>query len=209
VARQAYRRDMRGAVVRTCLVAALAAVALAGCDPVVGGVAGAPSGSASVRTVPDVVGARLSDAESRLRAAGLSKISPMDDTGRDRTVIDPANWVVDAQSPAAGTRTGGTTTVTLRVRRPSDAATTSTTLGVVPDVVCMNLQDAQNAMQHSGFFNLGSADGAGQGRMQILDRDWVVITQSVRAGTKPGLTTRIVLTSVKYGEPTGTSGCKS
>ena len=52
-------------------------------------------------------------------------------------------------------------------------------------------------------------DGGGQGRMQILDRDWVVIAQSVPAGSKPRLSQRIVLTSVKYGEPTGSSGCKS
>src|SRR5262249_35264506 len=145
----------------------------------------------------------------KLRAAGLSHISAVDDTGRDRIVIDPTNWVVDAQAPAAGTHATGRTDVTLNVRRPSDGATTSTSLGVVPDVVCMNLQDAQDTMQRSGFFNLGSADGAGQGRMQILDRDWVVIAQSVPAGSKPELTRRIVLTSVKYGEPTGSSGCKS
>jgi hypothetical protein len=152
---------------------------------------------------------RLSDAESTLRDVGLRKISPLDDTGRGRVIIDPENWVVDTQSPTAGAHVAAASTMTLHVRRPSDSATPSTKAGVVPHVVCMNLQDAQDSMQAAGFFNLGSADGSGQGRMQILDRDWVVIKQSARAGTKPGLTARIVLTSVKYGESTGSSGCQS
>ena len=53
------------------------------------------------------------------------------------------------------------------------------------------------------------ADGTGKGRLQILDRDWVVIAQSPAPGTKPDLLTRVVLTAVKYGEPTGRSGCAS
>jgi hypothetical protein len=83
------------------------------------------------------------------------------------------------------------------------------TRGVVPNVTCMNLQDAQNSLQSAGFFNLASVDGLGQGRMQILDRDWVVTKQSVAAGTRPAALTRIVLTAVKYGESTGSSGCQS
>jgi hypothetical protein len=227
---------MRGGAARTSILAALVAMVLAGCGPVTGSVshaghdssatpaatttpraagattaappATAPAASTSA-TVPNVVGMRLSTAESALGDVGLTKVSPVDDTGRGRIVLDPENWVVDAQSPKAGTHWSGKPTVTLQVRRPSDAPAASTKLGVVPDVVCMNLQDAQDTMQRAGFFNLGSADGAGQGRMQILDRDWVVIRQSVPAGTKPGLTKRIVLTSVKYGESTGSSGCKS
>jgi len=223
---------MRCARVCTSVLATFAVALVAACGPVADGVSteapqssATPVGAAATsavkatattaiattstagKTVPNVVGKRLSDAETMLRAAGLKSISPVDDTGRDRIVIDPENWIVDAQNPKAGTKANGT--VTLQVRRPSDAKPGSKTVGVVPNVVCMNLQDAQNTMQDSGFFNLGSADGGGQGRMQILDRDWVVIGQSVRAGTKPGLTKRIVLTSVKYGEPTGSSGCKS
>ena len=211
---------MRGSRVRACILAGAVVALLAACGPVADGASTAGSQSSPTAaearstthagatvTVPNVVGKRLSDAETSLRGAGLKSIKPVDDTGRNRIVIDPENWVVDSQSPNAGTHVSST--VTLQVRRPSDVKQGATQTGVVPNVVCMNLQDAQNAMQASGFFNLGSADGAGQGRMQILDRDWVVIGQSVQAGTKPGLTKRIVLTSVKYGESTGSSGCKS
>ena len=79
----------------------------------------------------------------------------------------------------------------------------------MPNVTCMNLQDAQNTLQSAGFFNLASVDGLGQGRQQILDRDWLVTKQSAVAGSRPKLLTRIVLTAVKYGESTGDSGCRS
>jgi hypothetical protein len=47
-------------------------------------------------------------------------------------------------------------------------------------VVCKDLQTAQDTMQAAGFYNLGSADGTGQGRAQVADRNWVVIAQSAR-----------------------------
>jgi hypothetical protein len=165
--------------------------------------------SATGTAVPNVVGQRLSAAERTLASAGYRSVKPVDDTGRNRIVIDPQNWTVDAQAPAAGTAAATGTTITLRVRRPTDAATPSTTRGVVPKVTCMNLQDAQNTLQSAGFFNLASVDGLGQGRQQILDRDWLVTKQSAVAGSRPKLLTRIVLTAVKYGESTGASGCRS
>jgi PASTA domain len=160
-------------------------------------------------SVPNVVGQRLSTAERTLASAGYRSIKPVDDTGRNRIVIDPQNWTVDSQAPAAGATAATGTTITLRVRRPSDAPIPSTTLGEVPNVTCMNLQDAQNTLQSAGFFNLASVDGLGQGRQQILDRDWLVTKQSAATGSRPKLLTRIVLTAVKYGESTGASGCRS
>ena len=119
------------------------------------------------------------------------------------------NWIVTEQSVPAGQRIKVTATVTLKVKKPSDGEGTQTAIGVVPDVVCMDLQAAQDSLQAAGFFNLGSEDGSGEGRMQILDRDWVVVAQSVDAGSTPSPLKRIVLDSVKYGEPTGASGCRS
>jgi hypothetical protein len=45
--------------------------------------------------------------------------------------------------------------------------------------------------------------------VQVVDRNWVVIRQSVAAGARPDKKARITLTAVKFGEPTGDSGCKS
>jgi hypothetical protein len=178
------------------------------------GSSGHPSAAGTGRpvtgsSVPNVVGQRLSTAERTLASAGYRSIKPVDDTGRNRVVIDPQNWTIDSQTPAAGAAAATGTTITLRVRRPSDAAIPSTTVGVVPNVTCMNLQDAQNTLQSAGFFNLASVDGLGQGRQQILDRDWLVTKQSAVAGSRPKVLTRIVLTAVKYGESTGASGCQS
>jgi hypothetical protein len=194
------QRSRAAALVLTVAIAAL----VAGCRPTFS------TTTAHSATLPAVVGMRLNAAEVNLGKAGYQTIKPVDDTGRGRVVVDPENWIVAAQSPAAGTAASTGTTITLRVKRPSDGAgPTTVTKGVVPDVKCMNLQDAQDTLQKANFFNLASVDGLGQGRLQILDRDWVVTKQSVAAGTHAGPVTRIVLTAVKYGESTGSSGCQS
>jgi beta-lactam-binding protein with PASTA domain len=124
-------------------------------------------------------------------------------------VLEDNNWVVVTQSPAAGTVAAVSDVITLEVRKPSDGAGGEVVKGVVPAVICMDLQKAQDALRKAGFYRLRSVDGLGQNRFQALDRNWVVIDQSVAAGTSPGALTEIVLTVVKYGEPTGSSGCAS
>ena len=166
-------------------------------------------GNASVAVVPNVVGKRLTDAQPIVVAAGLGS-ETQDATGRKRPMINPENWIVRGQSPKAGTKAALKSIMVLKIGKPSDGAgDTHVTVGVIPNVVCMDLQAAQDAMQAAGFYKMGSTDGTGQGRLQILDRDWVVIGQTPAPGTKPGLLTRVVLTAVKYGEPTGSSGCAS
>jgi len=71
---------------------------------------------------------------------------------------------------------------------------------VMPSVVCMNLQDAQNKIQDAGVFYSRSKDATGKGRHQILDRNWVVVEQSPAAGTPFG-EGDAVLSVVKKGEP--------
>jgi len=158
--------------------------------------------------VPAVVGDRLVDAERTLVAAGFKDIKRVDATGQDRTVVNPENWVVRAQDPAPGSRTGTHTKITLRVAKPTDASAGGTaTSGVVPNVVCRDLQTAQDTLQAAGFYNLASEDGTGQGRRQIIDSNWVVIKQSAPPGSRPASNTRIVLTTVKFGEPKGAADC--
>jgi len=70
----------------------------------------------------------------------------------------------------------------------------------VPNVVGMQLQAAQDRLQAAGFFNLTSHDATGQGRMQIWDRGWIVVSQSRRGGTRASAGRQIDLGAKKYGE---------
>lgn len=193
----------------------VAGLALTGCRDVARNTSGdqsntGPSASGTVLVLPDVTGQRWSDARHTLLKIGFDNLDLHDATGKDRPVIVASNWIVRSQKPAPGTRGNAKTRITLTVSKPSDGAgSTHTTTGVVPDVVCKDLQAAQDALQAAGFINLGSKDGSGQGRMQIIDRNWVVTAQSARPGSRPSAGTRIVLTAVKFGEPTGDSGCPS
>jgi beta-lactam-binding protein with PASTA domain len=55
---------------------------------------------------------------------------------------------------------------------------------VVPDVVGMDLQMAQDTLQAAGLYALTSHDATGQDRAQLVDRNWQVTEQSPAAGTK-------------------------
>ena len=70
---------------------------------------------------------------------------------------------------------------------------------LMPDVICMNLQEAQDEIQDHGVFFSGSVDATGQGRNQIIDSNWVVVDQSPAAGTPIG-EGDAELSVVKYGE---------
>ncbi|GAA0269287.1 PASTA domain-containing protein [Cryptosporangium japonicum] len=152
-------------------------------------------------TVPNLIGVRLPDAEQKLTSLGFENRRVEDATDRNRPVLSRANWVVRSQNPAPGAKVAGSATVTLRVSKPTDAAATGAPSdGVIPDVVCRDLQAAQDALQAAGFFVLASVDGTGQGRRQFVDRNWIVTAQSVKAGTQPVRSTRVRLTVVKIGE---------
>jgi beta-lactam-binding protein with PASTA domain len=207
---------------RTLVVATAAVVILmAGCDP---GpettlptpvtqppvTASAQTPTDDLPTVPDIVGKRLSDAIQVLSAAGYSQVEQVDVSEKRRPVLEPVNWIVQSQEPAGGSPAAQGTAITLRVVKPTDdAGSTSTVAGAVPNVVCKDLQSAQDTLQAAGFFNLGSEDATGQGRQQLVDRNWVVVGQSVAPGDRPDRGTHITLSAVKFGEPTGDSGCRS
>ncbi|MET8853966.1 PASTA domain-containing protein [Amycolatopsis sp. NPDC004625] len=80
----------------------------------------------------------------------------------------------------------------------SASASPSASLIKVPDVSGMNHQDAQNAMQRAGLYNLREVDGTGQGRALVIDRNWVQTGQTPAPGTEVTPDTVITLTAVKY-----------
>ncbi|MCP2322547.1 beta-lactam-binding protein with PASTA domain [Hamadaea flava] len=158
--------------------------------------------------VPAVTGKRLTEAAATLKSHGFDKVAYHDSVG-DRIVLEPNNWLVTKQTPAAGAKVARDTEVTLDVAKPTDGVGPgSVQVGVLPDVRCMELQAAQDKLQEAGFLLLTSKDALGD-RHQVLDRDWVVIGQSPDPGRLTLPTTRVTLTVVKYGEPTGDSGCRS
>lgn len=73
---------------------------------------------------------------------------------------------------------------------------------LMPDVVCMNLQEAQDEIQDHGVFLSRSEDATGAGRFQVFDRNWIVIRQTPKPGTQIE-ELEAVLYVVKIGESTG------
>lgn len=83
---------------------------------------------------------------------------------------------------------------------PTDPAPPTPVLVPMPDVVCMNLQDAQDAIQAAGVFFSRSFDASGEGRSQVLDRNWIVVSQDPAPGVPIG-EGDANLGAVKVGEP--------
>jgi hypothetical protein len=69
----------------------------------------------------------------------------------------------------------------------------------MPQVICMNLQDAQNEIQDHGVFYSRSEDATGRGRSQIIDSNWQVVAQSPDPGSPIG-EGDAMLSVVKFGE---------
>ncbi|MEU4605531.1 PASTA domain-containing protein [Kribbella sp. NPDC023972] len=70
----------------------------------------------------------------------------------------------------------------------------------MPNVVGVNHQLAQDTVQAAGFYNLTEEDATGQGRLLISDRNWVVVSQQPKGGTRTAADTTIILRSKKLGE---------
>jgi beta-lactam-binding protein with PASTA domain len=92
----------------------------------------------------------------------------------------------------------GTTTVVSTSTSASAPTSAEAKTIKVPDVSGLNHQDAQNAMQKAGLYNLREVDGTGQGRALVIDRNWVQTGQDPAAGTEVPADAVITLTAVKY-----------
>lgn len=58
--------------------------------------------------------------------------------------------------------------------------------GLMPDLVCFDLQAAQDEVQDHGVFFSRSEDASGEGRRQLWDRNWVVVDQDPAPGIPIG-----------------------
>ncbi len=95
-----------------------------------------------------------------------------------------------------GTTTSTATSTSITTSAPTSASAPQ--LIKVPDVSGMNHQDAQNAMQRAGLYNLREVDGTGQGRALVIDRNWRQTGQDPAPGTEVPADAVITLTAVKY-----------
>ena len=71
---------------------------------------------------------------------------------------------------------------------------------VMPDVVGMNLQDAQDLLQSMGSYFMDQEDASGDDRLQIDDSNWNVCKQDPEPGETLSLVDVVTLASVKVDE---------
>lgn len=125
-----------------------------------------------------------------------SIVTGRSDSASTSNVVKPSHSQTSKSSGAKGDTAGGTaggSTSTGDSKAKSDTAT-------VPDFVGMGLQSAQDKAQSVGFYGLGSHDALGRDRNQILDRDWQVCSQNIKAGKKVSTETELDFGSVKLEE---------
>jgi hypothetical protein len=141
-----------------------------------------------------------------------------DDAATSATTVDAtsagtvATATADATAPTTVLTTSTTATSTTMSPPPTTTVPTTSTAPAVappaaealmPSVMCMNLQDAQDTIQRAGVFYSRSEDATGRGRNQVLDSNWQVVAQNPSPGAPIG-EGDAVLSVVKYGE---TSPC--
>lgn len=82
----------------------------------------------------------------------------------------------------------------------SPSTSTASETFVMPSLVGMVLQDAQDLLQSKGSYLMDQTDATGRGRLQILDDNWKVCSQSPAPGTKTSVSEMVTLSSVKLSE---------
>ena len=70
----------------------------------------------------------------------------------------------------------------------------------VPNVVGLDHQAAQDALQGEGLYMLDERDCTGQGRALLFDRNWEVVSTDPPAGSQVSEDDTITICSVKQGE---------
>ena len=114
-------------------------------------------------------------------------------------VIGGIGSACDNKAGSGSATTTATSTTTTATSASSDVKVGSSQKAV-PDFVGMGLQSAQDAAQEAGFYDLKSHDSLGRDRHQILDRDWKVCSQDVKAGSSAPTDTQLDFGAVKLDE---------
>lgn len=176
--------------------------------------------SESSQKMPDVVGQSLTSAMSTLDEAGIAW-----QASSEAAAADSDSYDVCATVPAAGLDApAGDAPAKLKVAKSfeceksespaaksadeeasseesaSDSAPSESASGKikVPNVVGKSHQFGQDTMQEAGLYNLSEEDATGEGRLLLVDRNWVVVRQRPKAGSMVNEDATITLYSKKY-----------
>jgi hypothetical protein len=71
---------------------------------------------------------------------------------------------------------------------------------VIPDVICMDLQLAQDKAQAAGIYRVAVQDASGRHRRHADDQNWVVVSQTPAPGSRPRRP-QMTLQVRAYGDP--------
>ena len=118
-----------------------------------------------------------------LLGAGCGADKNSQDGGIDSTTTSTATAVTTATTAVSTTTITAAATTTAAPTTTSPNTSSAATI-VVPNVVGRDLQLAQDTLQAAGLYHLTSHDSTGQGRSQVLDRNWMVTDQTPPAGSK-------------------------
>ncbi|WP_127500444.1 PASTA domain-containing protein [Actinoplanes solisilvae] len=113
-----------------------------------------------------------------------------------------------AQAPAQPTTPATTaptpTAVAAEPVKQTEPAAETTTQAAstieVPDGVGMNYQSAQDLWRSAGLVVAPATDATGANRLPVLDANWVVLSQDLKAGSKVATGTPITATVKKYSD---------
>lgn len=178
-------------------------------------------GSDQPAVMPDVTTRRLDIALSDIERSGFDEEVEVLGGGVFG-VVDESNWTVCDQEPEVGDEIGSAPRLTvdrsckagdkLDDEPPANPTKKQKTIEkggdgggggdafVVPSVVGMNLQDAQDTLQAAGSFVLTQTDATGMERFQMDDSNWKVCGQSPAPGERVKLSRMVDLRAVKLDE---------
>ncbi len=129
-------------------------------------------------------------APATLETAAETTAAAVPETTVAPTTAPPTTAAPTTAAPTIPPTTAAPTTAAPTVPPPQP---------VMPNVLCMNLQDAQDYIQTFGVFLSFSEDATGAGRNQVIDSNWQVVAQYPDPGTPFG-EGDATLYVVKYGE---------
>lgn len=142
-----------------------------------------PADGNTISTAPRITVDRSCDAGDALEPEADAQEAPEDD-------VDETEDPTPAAAPKPVEKK--------KKKRRASAAAAETF--VMPALVGMNLQRAQNQLQARGSFILTQTDGTGEGRFQMLDYGWKVCAQDPAAGTVTDIVRMVELVTVKLHE---------